>query len=1052
MEKDMAAELAELDMGTTPESFQRLLESQRELFHGQIEQLQKIVVMQCKLTGVNPLSQEMAAGALSIKIGKRPRDLVNPKAIKYMQSVFSIKDNITKKEMREIVALYGITVTQVKQFFAGQRSKVRKLVKASHEEAVKLNTSRSTHDAQSIVAEHDLSGSAQVPETSSELKTVETSSSCLLQEETVPGSEPSDKNFLENVFSLMRKEDTFSGQVKLMEWILQIQNSAVLQWFLTKGGMVILEEWLSLAATEEQTTVLVVILKVLCHLPLHKVLPVQMSTILQIVNRLRFYRTSDISNRARILLSRWSKLFVRSQACMRPASGSSDVQKERIRMQRISELLKDESWQSKIDISDDILALTSEFTGKAEPAHFVKLLTESGDDSSRKPTRSISSQRREKRKVLLVEQPGRSNAGRNSQVTRVVQARPISADDIQKAKLRASFLQSKHNKDGGPNGTKLPLKDILPCRTSKLAQKADEGVRSGEDKDPAKVTAATSVSSTGAPLIQGQAVGEESSATGGSIFSVQTLESTKVPWRRPPEIRINCLWRVGAGEKSKEVEVQTQRLKREREAVYRKLQDIPPNPREPWDAEMDFDDSLTPEVPAEQLPSDQESLVDTRLPSPSEVKNVVATAAEPVPSVNAAAPVSNVGAEPDLELLAVLLKNPDLVFALTSGQGKNMSKEETVALLDLLKTKNSGHAGIPNGLTGSSSAQPGNKSEIPSLSPNVVAPSVPLRTNSWRSEAAVQDVVVKPSPLEITGLQPQVGVMVRPTPLTNSTLLQTPTSGSTLPQQIMPTLNLPGTLPSPDLLPSPTKQMRAPTNPRLQLHDSNLLVIQASDAASPVTSSAASSMPSKHFSADRLNHNLNAAVLSASSNSGKDSSAAQLLPPLLPTPARPPPALMSERSLPPVAGWRPGTGNSVVPTVNHYKSGSKQSRPIDAGNRLADKAAGRAGAMWDQDVPASRNNYNTLPPVQHQPMWPEPSQIFRPGDEAEEYPGGPEFETWSPDRSLSPPMAIDPHHGRGQWPAPSNGSSRDRRHSWRRRNGSRPWHNHRHGNKRDRRR
>ncbi|KAF3790355.1 Homeobox protein LUMINIDEPENDENS [Nymphaea thermarum] len=1043
MEKDMAAELAELDMGTTPESFQRLLESQRELFHGQIEQLQKIVVMQCKLTGVNPLSQEMAAGALYIKIGKRPRDLVNPKAIKYMQSVFSIKDNITKKEMREIVALYGITVTQVKQFFAGQRSKVRKLVKASHEEAVKLNTSTSAHDTQPVAAEHDLSSSAQVPETSSELKTVETSSSCLLQEETMPGSEPSDKNFIENVFSLMRKEDTFSGQVKLMEWILQIQNSAVLQWFLTKGGMVILEEWLSLAATEEQTTALVVILKVLCHLPLHKVLPVQMSTILQIVNRLRFYRTSDISNRARILLSRWSKLFVRSQACMRPASGSSDVQKERLRMQRISELLKDESWQSKIDISDDILALTSEFTGKSEPAHFVKLLTESGDDSSRKPTRSISSlsERREKRKVLLVEQPGRSNAGRNSQVTRVVQARPISADDIQKAKLRASFLQSKHNKDGGPNGTKLPLKDILPCRTSKLAQKLDEAVRSGEDKDPAKVTAATSVSSTGAPLIQGQAVGEESSATGGSIFSVQTLESTKVPWRRPPEIRINCLWRVGAGEKSKEVEVQTQRLKREREAVYRKLQDIPPNPREPWDAEMDYDDSLTPEVPAEQLPSDQESLVDTRLPSPSEVKNVVATAAEPVPSVNAAAPVSNVGAEPDLELLAVLLKNPDLVFALTSGQGKNMSKEETVALLDLLKTKNSGHAGIPNGLTGSSSAQPGNKPEIPSLSPNVVAPSVPLMTNSWRSEAAVQDGVVKPSQLEITGLQRQVGVMGQ-TPLTNSTL----------PQQILPTGNIPGKLPSADLLPSPTKQIRAPTNPRLQLHDSNLLVLQASDVASPVTSSSASSMPSKHFSADRLNHNLNAAVLSASSNSGKDSSAAQLLPPLLPTPARPLPALMSERLLPPVAGWRPGTGNSVVPAVNHYKSGSKQAGPIDAGNRLADKAAGMAGAMWDQDVPASRNNYNTLPPVQHQPVWPEPSQIFRPGDEADEYPGGPEFETWSPDRSLSPPMAIDPHHGRGQWPAPPNGSSRDRRHGWRRRNGSRPWHNHRHGNKRDRRR
>lgn len=192
------------------------------------------------------------------------------------------------------------------------------------------------------------------------------------------------------------------------------------------------------------------------------------------------------------------------------------------------------------------------------------------------------------------------------------------------------------------------------------------------------------------------------------------------------EVRINYLWRVGAGEKSKEVEVQTQRLKREREAVYRKIQDIPPNPREPWDAEMDFDDSLTPEVPVEQLPSGEESPADARLPSPSEVKNVVSKAAEPVPSVDTAAPASNVGGEPDLELLAVLLKNPELVFALTSGQGKNMSKEETVALLDLLKTNNSGLAGVANGLAGSSSVHTAAKPEIPSLSPNPVVPSVPL--------------------------------------------------------------------------------------------------------------------------------------------------------------------------------------------------------------------------------------------------------------------------------------------------------------------------------------
>lgn len=49
--------------------------------------------------------------------GKRPRDLLNPKAVKYMQSVFSIKDAITKKESREISALFGVTVTQVSYIF-----------------------------------------------------------------------------------------------------------------------------------------------------------------------------------------------------------------------------------------------------------------------------------------------------------------------------------------------------------------------------------------------------------------------------------------------------------------------------------------------------------------------------------------------------------------------------------------------------------------------------------------------------------------------------------------------------------------------------------------------------------------------------------------------------------------------------------------------------------------------------------------------------------------------------------------------------------------------
>lgn len=40
-------------------SYQDMLDAQRDLFKNQIEKLQQVVATQCKLTGVNPLSQEM---------------------------------------------------------------------------------------------------------------------------------------------------------------------------------------------------------------------------------------------------------------------------------------------------------------------------------------------------------------------------------------------------------------------------------------------------------------------------------------------------------------------------------------------------------------------------------------------------------------------------------------------------------------------------------------------------------------------------------------------------------------------------------------------------------------------------------------------------------------------------------------------------------------------------------------------------------------------------------------------------------------------------------
>lgn len=142
------------------------------------------------------------------------------------------------------------------------------------------------------------------------------------------------------------------------------------------------------------------------------------------------------------------------------------------------------------------------------------------------------------------------------------------------------------------------------------------------------------------------------------------------------------VWRVGAGENSKEVEFQKNRNRREKETIYQTVLEIPSNPKEPWDIEIDYDDTLTPEIPTEQLPDADGS--EPQVASNQDVNNVVSL--EPTSSQ-----VGNAStAEPDLELLAVLLKNPELVYALTSGQAGNLSGEQTVKLLDMIKAGGAG--------------------------------------------------------------------------------------------------------------------------------------------------------------------------------------------------------------------------------------------------------------------------------------------------------------------------------------------------------------------------
>lgn len=168
--------------------------------------------------------------------------------------------------------------------------------------------------------------------------------------------------------------------------------------------------------------------------------------------------------------------------------------------------------------------------------------------------------------------------------------------------------------------------------------------------------------------------------------------------------------------------MQTARIRREQEALYPSADAIPANAKDPWDMEMDFDDSLTPEIPTEP-PPDADAGVEDAVGEPAAA---AAASASSAPPAAAAAATAAPAAGPDLELLAVLLKNPELVFALTAGQGSNLSNAETVALLDVLKQSSGGLAGI---LSAAAGALPAHTAEPATSLPSPTPPSERTRVS-----------------------------------------------------------------------------------------------------------------------------------------------------------------------------------------------------------------------------------------------------------------------------------------------------------------------------------
>ena len=151
-----------------------------------------------------------------------------------------------------------------------------------------------------------------------------------------------------------------------------------------------------------------------------------------------------------------------------------------------------------------------------------------------------------------------------------------------------------------------------------------------------------------------------------------------------------------AGDASKELGFQAVRVKREEEANYSDLLSIPDNPKDLWDEEPLYDDTLTPEIPIEVL-----EISSSKASSPTAVVNQVV---EYNPLTNGTLPAAKMLGEPqvantntyggaqqigdaasghDPNLLALLLSNPHLVSQLASQQKGDGSLAGLSALLAL---------------------------------------------------------------------------------------------------------------------------------------------------------------------------------------------------------------------------------------------------------------------------------------------------------------------------------------------------------------------------------
>lgn len=134
----------------------------------------------------------------------------------------------------------------------------------------------------------------------------------------------------------------------------------------------------------------------------------------------------------------------------------------------------------------------------------------------------------------MVEQPGQKVTGRSSQLARplpATQERPLSADEIQKAKLRAQFMQSKYRKpvttyDGSPK--KVPHPQVS---TSQATSRSNVRAKVEEHTKP------TANEPELAPI---------SNKMNQDLFepASKKIKRVQISWQRPPGIPIQFIFLV----------------------------------------------------------------------------------------------------------------------------------------------------------------------------------------------------------------------------------------------------------------------------------------------------------------------------------------------------------------------------------------------------------------------------------------------------------------------------------------------------------------------------